>query len=1485
MTTTTASPPRNRVNFSSASEGAGAREPSSLGSEEARLAARSEPSTDAARDYFSVPSYTSRGSAVPRSSARGYAYGRIGSSEPPHYGTAAYKDTADSYATVEAKWRGERTAVMAQLRAAAAGHTDLIAARGAPSLSQPPFYAGGGGGGGIKLVGPNNQHFSHFGYTPVLLPGVGPTTARSSSNGAYLDGTSQTAAGYGGGRLSSLSPLHGSSLANTFVAAAPPPVDDDDETFIFGAPQASDAFAPDYHGSSNGDSAPAHTYDGIKWVGRSRPFTGALARSYARASAASSVSSLRPAASSLDAVGGLSTHSPERPASAHTAAAAAVVTGADGRVAHSAALQQPQQFNGHLAEMSMEATTELLAFDDGGGNSTASSSAYASRYSSPGRVFPAADARTAAAAGDGSGGINSAPYLQPQQQQRLSRHVFYDRDSSVTGPGRLPPSDLPPAAIAAANILEEGGVLTSMGWRDDVTGLSSYHQRAPTPQLRQQSLLHATSDVEPPYSFAPTRIVHPLYGERHAVSASMLQGRHGDHQQQPYSSGLAQLQQQHAAMHSGNAAAAYTASKQQQQRPPLAPPPHPFEGLDVVHLRSHPSPGPSGAQRGSVVSVGGAFGSTPVKRDVSERSLLLHEHAGVSTITPVASPSRGTAGASSPLSQVGRQLVVNNGGAASPLSQGARALISGGAMRSPSSASPAAAAASASLRRPIVSSSGGGGGISSLAHTLFAVERQQSALDDRQQQDRDADIAWERLKKSSPASEAPDAYSRDVRRVTTAAASASQTPAAASPSAWRGGSRGSGGVSGHYFTSSADEAAASAASSAETAAASTAFAFLPRSAPQPQSPIARDDLRGNMWLVGAADPSPVSSPALKAAPPARTLPTSTSAYAAASGRTPTQTSTSVDAAGRTSTPASALPSARAVARGYSANSANLTPARAASGSATPTSRDTVAAASAILTQVEARREGSTRMQVEVMRSGENFRSAATNSLNISVAEIQAALMPSMDINTVPTASTATASAIQSGGAAAPAPPVSETYGYEDDFDAPETDNDASAAPSERGVHADDMVEYECDEPLLPLAECLRGIVAANHVADDERQQQQSGRGADVDYDGGDNNDKEYDDYDVNGNRARDADVEDDLIAEERADTADTDAADTPEVDAADEEEGRGGEGGDVILMRYDADTFDSDTVDGGGPQKDTRPTSDYGEAAAAVVSEEDDEFSFSRREETEEDGAAYDGEAARVVTFTEWSVSGSVGASPAVHPSAPVAAMATTASAATAVVVAGESPRVAAAVAGVAAALRPATASSSASLQSPLPAAELPKRGSSSSPSTASSVSSEHRVAATAAAAVSTHGDSPSAASVGAAVSTHPPRPSTAGDVHGGGHANRPNTASRASSAAAGTSAHVGTNGSTTTSHPSSAASSSPSHSWGLSPELVALHKRRLMAFYAVHAPAKAKAENVASAFNLFGPNIWIELERKYSNTEGFRPPNGMSEAHHVDDA
>ena len=413
---------------------------------------------------------------------------------------------------------------------------------------------------------------------------------------------------------------------------------------------------------------------------------------------------------------------------------------------------------------------------------------------------------------------------------------------------------------------------------------------------------------------------------------------------------------------------------------------------------------------------------------------------------------------------------------------------------------------------------------------------------------------------------------------------------------------------------------------------------------------------------------------------------------------------------------------------------------------------------------------------------------------------------------------------------------------------------------------------------------MRGIVAANHVADDERQQQQSGRGADVDYDGGDNNDKEYDDYDVNGNRARDADVEDDLIAEERADTADTDAADTPEVDAADEEEGRGGEGGDVILMRYDADTFDSDTVDGGGPQKDTRPTSDYGEAAAAVVSEEDDEFSFSRREETEEDGAAYDGEAARVVTFTEWSVSGSVGASPAVHPSAPVAAMATTASAATAVVVAGESPRVAA-VAGVAAALRPATASSSASLQSPLPAAELPKRGSSSSPSTASSVSSEHRVAATAAAAVSTHGDSPSAASVGAAVSTHPPRPSTAGDVHGGGHANRPNTASRASSAAAGTSAHVGTNGSTTTSHPSSAASSSPSHSWGLSPELVALHKRRLMAFYAVHAPAKAKAENVASAFNLFGPNIWIELERKYSNTEGFRPPNGMSEAHHVDDA
>jgi hypothetical protein len=53
----------------------------------------------------------------------------------------------------------------------------------------------------------------------------------------------------------------------------------------------------------------------------------------------------------------------------------------------------------------------------------------------------------------------------------------------------------------------------------------------------------------------------------------------------------------------------------------------------------------------------------------------------------------------------------------------------------------------------------------------------------------------------------------------------------------------------------------------------------------------------------------------------------------------------------------------------------------------------------------------------------------------------------------------------------------------------------------------------------------------------------------------------------------------------------------------------------------------------------------------------------------------------------------------------------------------------------------------------------------------------------------------------------------------------------------------------------------------------VALHKRRLLAFYSVHAPHKAHADNVAAAWQLFGVRIWDELERKYrGKTAGFRP-------------
>jgi len=60
---------------------------------------------------------------------------------------------------------------------------------------------------------------------------------------------------------------------------------------------------------------------------------------------------------------------------------------------------------------------------------------------------------------------------------------------------------------------------------------------------------------------------------------------------------------------------------------------------------------------------------------------------------------------------------------------------------------------------------------------------------------------------------------------------------------------------------------------------------------------------------------------------------------------------------------------------------------------------------------------------------------------------------------------------------------------------------------------------------------------------------------------------------------------------------------------------------------------------------------------------------------------------------------------------------------------------------------------------------------------------------------------------------------------------------------------------------------------WGMPAEEVALHKRRLLAFYTVHAPAKAHQENVDAAWQLFGPRVWDELERKYrGKTTGFRP-------------
>jgi hypothetical protein len=63
-------------------------------------------------------------------------------------------------------------------------------------------------------------------------------------------------------------------------------------------------------------------------------------------------------------------------------------------------------------------------------------------------------------------------------------------------------------------------------------------------------------------------------------------------------------------------------------------------------------------------------------------------------------------------------------------------------------------------------------------------------------------------------------------------------------------------------------------------------------------------------------------------------------------------------------------------------------------------------------------------------------------------------------------------------------------------------------------------------------------------------------------------------------------------------------------------------------------------------------------------------------------------------------------------------------------------------------------------------------------------------------------------------------------------------------------------------------------NTWGLPPEAVALHKRRLLAFYSVHAPAKAQPTGIDASWELFGPRIWAELEAKYGGrTIGFAPP------------
>ena len=112
-----------------------------------------------------------------------------------------------------------------------------------------------------------------------------------------------------------------------------------------------------------------------------------------------------------------------------------------------------------------------------------------------------------------------------------------------------------------------------------------------------------------------------------------------------------------------------------------------------------------------------------------------------------------------------------------------------------------------------------------------------------------------------------------------------------------------------------------------------------------------------------------------------------------------------------------------------------------------------------------------------------------------------------------------------------------------------------------------------------------------------------------------------------------------------------------------------------------------------------------------------------------------------------------------------------------------------------------------------------------------------------------------------------PHRPATSDTTASSASVMAYNGALRSQSAALGV---LGSSHRTTTASTTAATSS---HSWGLSPDDVALHKRRLMAFYTVHAPAKARADGVASAWSLFGPRIWDELERKYGgSTVGFRP-------------